>query len=182
MTVSSGLNTYCWNGNKISSNNESILTSQKFQSTISSSGSISRQTTMVGNQLYYLKTAINYLRNAYNGQDVEWMDQEESYYGSGSGSGNGMDIEDDSSSGLGSLENISPHSTDQSSIRTYIKNDNSLTNMTDFKHSTTIIHENNIPKENTAAKQAKMSLRQTLSTYLLPICVAWFGGIVSDLL
>lgn len=34
-----------------------------------------QQKNMVTSQLYYLKTAVSNLRNAYNGLDVEWPDQ-----------------------------------------------------------------------------------------------------------
>lgn len=38
-----------------------------------------RQSSAVATQLYYLKIAINHLRNAYNGLDVDWSDQGKSY-------------------------------------------------------------------------------------------------------
>lgn len=34
-----------------------------------------RQTATVTAQLYYLKNVINHLRNAHNGQDVDWSEQ-----------------------------------------------------------------------------------------------------------
>lgn len=39
-----------------------------------------KQQSVVAAQLYYLKTAISHLRNAYNGQDVDWSDQGRSKY------------------------------------------------------------------------------------------------------
>lgn len=34
-----------------------------------------RQTAQISTQLFHLKNAINHLRNAYNGQDVDWSEQ-----------------------------------------------------------------------------------------------------------
>ena len=34
-----------------------------------------KQTSQVAAQVYYLKSAISRLRNAYNGQDVDWSEQ-----------------------------------------------------------------------------------------------------------
>lgn len=36
-----------------------------------------KQTAQMSSQLFHLKNAINHLRNAYNGQDVEWSEQGE---------------------------------------------------------------------------------------------------------
>jgi hypothetical protein len=38
-----------------------------------------RQSTIISQQLFTLRTAISHLRNAYNGMDVEWTDQGKIY-------------------------------------------------------------------------------------------------------
>ena len=40
-----------------------------------SASSNSRQNSIVASQLYALRTAVNHLRSAYQGNDVEWTDQ-----------------------------------------------------------------------------------------------------------
>ncbi|XP_052866854.1 glypican-6 [Anopheles cruzii] len=62
-----------------------------------------RPSTVVQQQLFVLRTAINHLGNAYVGHDVEWTDQEDGYYGSGSGQGS-EDYEDSTGSGMGLWE------------------------------------------------------------------------------
>lgn len=54
-----------------------------------------RQSQIVAQQLFTLKTTINHLKNAYNGNDVEWPDNDDGSEESGSGSGSGIDDEDD---------------------------------------------------------------------------------------
>lgn len=86
-----------------------------------------RQSQIVAQQLFTLKTTINHLKNAYNGNDVEWPDNgefqcvrkekcnfyqllsitddtEEPEPDSGSGSGSGIDDSDDDD-GSGAFEN-----------------------------------------------------------------------------
>lgn len=41
---------------------------------LASNGNVVRQSQIVAQQLFTLKTTINHLKNAYNGNDVEWPD------------------------------------------------------------------------------------------------------------
>lgn len=83
-----------------------------------------RQNQIVAQQIHSLKTTINHLKNAYNGNDIEWSDtgkdallnpimqfsdghlsteDSEDHYESGSGSGSGIDDDDDDDSGSGEI-------------------------------------------------------------------------------
>lgn len=120
---------------------------------------------------------------------------EEPYDGSGSGSGAGIDDEDESGSGL------SPFDSDHDGGHTrtgVISPDSGTVNITtdvvgsdkDGKTKTNI-DTNNVDsslnkgneKGGAASTQAsQMSLGRALLTYLLPIYLAWFGGVVCELL
>lgn len=134
---------------------------------------------------------------------------EDNYYGSGSGSGFDPDDNDDSGSGLGHYESpISPKVTvDQTTIDTTHKNvdinagntnnvfpglDASAetddthsgeenTNYVDPHHP---LHPHKEEDRTTAAATTVSSwkVKRILLTYFLPIVVAWFGGICTDLL
>lgn len=69
----------CWNGKTIDKYKHAVATSQlpnpEFPTVAQSSAATIRQKGIVADQLFVLKTAVNHLRNAYNGMDVEWSDQ-----------------------------------------------------------------------------------------------------------
>lgn len=88
-----------------------------------------RQNQFVAQQVHTLKTTINHLKNAYNGNDIEWSDtgkdlhwfkncaiadnfffiileDSDDHYESGSGSGSGIEDEDDDDSGSGKNLNL----------------------------------------------------------------------------
>ncbi|XP_055614233.1 glypican-6 [Uranotaenia lowii] len=94
----------CWNGVTVDRYLHNVATEAEKNPEFPNRSSSSRQSVIVQQQLYTLRTAISQLRNAYNGHDVEWTDQEDNYYGSGSGGGSGIDDEDDTGSGLGPWE------------------------------------------------------------------------------
>ncbi|XP_076657141.1 glypican dally-like [Halictus rubicundus] len=82
----------CWNGTHVdkyiypvSSNGET----QSLNPEVRSSGP---RPTIVRDQVFALTTITNRLKSAYNGQDVDWIDTEDTdWNGSGSGSGGGID-------------------------------------------------------------------------------------------
>ncbi|XP_055958532.1 glypican-6-like [Patella vulgata] len=63
---------------------------------------VTKANSVVSRQVIQLKLITGRLHNAYNGQDVDWIDTEIDGY-SGSGSGGGNDIIESSGSGVGSL-------------------------------------------------------------------------------
>lgn len=69
----------CWNGKTIDKYRHAVATNQlpnpEFPTVAQSSAATIRQKGIVADQLFVLKTAVNHLRNAYNGMDVEWSDQ-----------------------------------------------------------------------------------------------------------
>uniref|UniRef100_A0A182JSI7 Glypican n=1 Tax=Anopheles christyi TaxID=43041 RepID=A0A182JSI7_9DIPT len=95
----------CWNGTTVDRYQPNIImgetdTNPEFPNRVFQV----RQSTIVQQQLFILRTAISHLSNAYIGHDVEWSDQEDGYYGSGSGQGSGIDYEETAGSGMGLWE------------------------------------------------------------------------------
>uniref|UniRef100_A0A182NSP2 Glypican n=1 Tax=Anopheles dirus TaxID=7168 RepID=A0A182NSP2_9DIPT len=95
----------CWNGTAVDRYQPNIIigetdTNPEFPNRVFQA----RQSTIVQQQLFVLRTAISHLSNAYIGHDVEWTDQEDGYYGSGSGQGSGIDYEETAGSGMGLWE------------------------------------------------------------------------------
>lgn len=74
----------CWNGKTIEKYKHAVVTNQlpnpEFPIVVQSSAATIRQKGIVADQLFVLKTAVNHLRNAYNGMDVEWSDQGEIFF------------------------------------------------------------------------------------------------------
>ncbi|ALC44598.1 dlp [Drosophila busckii] len=186
-----------------------------------------RQTAQISTQLFHLRNAINHLRNAYNGQDVDWSEQEEPYVGSGAGSGSGSedDEDDDEGSGLGAFEPSHKPDVEQPAVRVNADNDDDedthpsvsthtgRPNLEDIHPVVTQDH-NDLDKphgnghddddDDDSAEQEeddavhnsstddatrsgggateKMTLRRALVIYLLPLYMAWFGGVCADLL
>ncbi|XP_055856789.1 glypican-4 isoform X3 [Episyrphus balteatus] len=102
IAASSDADNNCWNGHTVDRYMHSVTTEHGSSNPeFPGNPTSTKQQSSVTSQLFYLKTAISHLRNAYNGQDVEWSDQEEPYFGSGSGSGGGIDDEDDDDEGSG---------------------------------------------------------------------------------
>ncbi|XP_030386316.1 glypican-6 [Scaptodrosophila lebanonensis] len=106
IAASSDADGMCWNGHTIDRYMHSVTTELGTNPEFSGNPASTRQTAQISTQLFHLKNAINHLRNAHNGQDVDWSEQEEPYLGSGGGSGSGSedDEDDDEGSGLGPFE------------------------------------------------------------------------------
>ncbi|XP_059219243.1 glypican-6 isoform X2 [Stomoxys calcitrans] len=220
----------CWNGHTIDRYMHSVSTEHSSNPEFPGNPATTKQTSQVATQVYYLKNAISHLRNAYNGQDVDWSDQEP-YYGSGAGSGGGVDDEDDDEgSGLGSpfTPSQKPDPTERPNIdgnrvddedddedivkqRTDIGMGGGIiggaggvgggiqtqTSRPHSPHNTNTLDEDDADshhdhhedddidedlKSSGSSRPEKMSLRRALFMYLVPLYMAWFGGIIVDLL
>uniref|UniRef100_A0A0A1XNS3 Glypican-6 n=1 Tax=Zeugodacus cucurbitae TaxID=28588 RepID=A0A0A1XNS3_ZEUCU len=224
ISTSSDVDGMCWNGHTIDRYMHPVTTEQTRNPEFPGNPATTSQTSQVATQLFYLKNVINHLRNAYNGQDVDWSDQEDALYGSGAGSGAGSDDEDDDEgSGLSGGPFTPPHlkptdrpgSMPANNIDDEDEEDVEERRITDSSHTTrpkytgsagtadgaaaggdtnsidededdvddNDLNEQKGGSENAGAKTApKMSLRRALLLYLLPLYMAWFGGVVADML
>lgn len=197
----------CWNGNRIDRYPHMIANDQSSNPEFLSQQS-GRRPAMFDAQLFTIKNAVIQLRNAFNGHDVEWADVEEPYYGSGSGSGGGSIEDNEEGSGLGAIDytpsineagSSTTHSTDATGdVNQHGGDVESPTNKSDKDTKTRIddSESNNINKidSNSSSNNNKnsdsgavgtkpqMSLKRALFTYFLPIYLAWFGGLFSELL
>lgn len=134
---------------------------------------------------------------------------EEPYYGSGSGSGDGPDDIIEEGSGLSPID-LTPNSKESGGSSTTHTittggepgihggaGSTSTKSETDVKPSGIDDDSNNVNKNNINSSDnnnnkgtsgsmgttaSKMSLRRALLTYFLPIYIAWFGGVVAELL
>ncbi|XP_046427540.1 glypican-4 [Neodiprion fabricii] len=84
----------CWNGTHIDQYIYPVSSSGEIQTLNPEVQASGPKATVVKEQLYALSMISNRLRLAFNGQDVDWIDTEETGYGSGSGSGDGGDDDD----------------------------------------------------------------------------------------
>ncbi|XP_023171387.1 glypican-6 [Drosophila hydei] len=224
IAASSDVDGMCWNGHTIDRYMHSVTTEHGSNPEFSGNPASTRQTAQMSTQLFHLKNAISHLRNAYNGQDVDWSEQEEPYMGSGAGSGSGSedDEDDDEGSGLGPFEPSHKPDVEHPSVRVDAENDDdedtnpsvtthtSRPNVDDknpLVHTTHLDHDHNDLDEphngdndnedeeddsvhnsstdgatRTSNAPEKMTLRRALVVYLLPLYMAWFGGVCADLL
>ncbi|XP_011057101.1 PREDICTED: glypican-6 [Acromyrmex echinatior] len=182
----------CWNGTHVdkyiypvSSDGESQMMNPEVRS-------IGSRPTIVRDQVFALTTITNRLKLAFNGQDVDWIDTDETWYGSGSGSGDGAftDDEDGFNEGSGyegphaeaepeSPKQPSPpvvHEVETPSRVDIEPHQGTSTTSTGTSNNQTI--SVNSGEDN----RPKMSLFRALTTYLMPIVVMWFGGCFNDLL
>ncbi|XP_050068709.1 glypican-6 [Anopheles maculipalpis] len=211
--------TSCWNGTAIDRYQPKIVTGEtdnnpEFPNRVFQS----RQSTIVQQQLFILRTAISHLSNAYIGHDVEWNDQEDGYYGSGSGQGSGIDYEETAGSGMGLWEidvrnDRRPGSVDSvpPAIGKGVVGGNGDDSSNPIGGNPIIfrepIHNNfdntdprsGVPSVVTGVSGTtgtsggtstagsshgtpEMSIERALLQFFLPIVMAWFGGLVTDLL
>ncbi|XP_055639120.1 glypican-6 [Toxorhynchites rutilus septentrionalis] len=187
----------CWNGQTVDRYLQNIASESDKNPEFPNRSTNTRQSAIVQQQLYVLRTAISQLRNAYNGHDVEWTDQEDNYYGSGSGGGSGFDDEDEAGSGLGPWE-VDDRIHDRIPSGAESPNDviegerNSSNN---GKNEIDYTSHRNIPAvvdgssggTSTSAgsgskKSPHLSISRALLQFFLPLIMAWFGGIFADLL
>ncbi|XP_063224776.1 glypican-6 [Bacillus rossius redtenbacheri] len=133
---------------------------------------VNRPSSVLNEQVFTLRAITSKLQSAYNGHDVEWIDYEETSYGSGSGSGDGTDDTEDGDAFEGSGAHYVPPPDAGP------KPHKPVPGITDPE----------APRDtyNTTAGSGRPSLHPRVSvgravaTYLLPIVVMWFGGMFSD--
>ncbi|KAH8364527.1 hypothetical protein KR084_007556, partial [Drosophila pseudotakahashii] len=221
---SSDVDGMCWNGHTIDRYMHSITTEHGSNPEFSGNPASTKQTAQMSSQLSHLKNAIAHLRNAYNGQDVEWSEQEElPYAGSGAGSGSGSedDEDDDEGSGLGPFEPSNKPEVERPSVdadndddedtvghlpthtsrpTSGVDDKNPLIHTTHFDQDHNDLDEDHRQEEEedddsdgghggsgandnrSSDAPEKMTLRRALVVYLLPLYMAWFGGVCADLL
>ncbi|XP_055550580.1 glypican-6 [Wyeomyia smithii] len=186
----------CWNGHTIDRYLHAVASEVDKNPEFPNRPSSNRQIAIVQQQLYTLRTAISQLRNAYNGHDVEWPDQEDNYYGSGSGGGSGLDDEEENGSGLGPWPELDEHAhfpgasgppaggaagdnTDRNSGFDYTS------------HKTTPVVDGGSSSGggtstatggSNSERIPPLSITRALLQFFLPLVMAWFGGLFADLL
>ncbi|XP_058821504.1 glypican-4 [Topomyia yanbarensis] len=185
----------CWTGHTIDRYIHAVASEADKNPEFPNRSVNNRQSAIVQQQLYTLRTAISQLRNAYNGHDVEWTDQEDNYYGSGSGGGSGFDEDEEAGSGLGPWPEVDErsHVPGVSGQPNGAGETENTSNNSDFEytsHKTTPVAEGGSSssggKSTTtgsgSARVPQMSIRRALLHFFLPLVMAWFGGLFSDLL
>ncbi|XP_003488957.1 glypican-4 isoform X1 [Bombus vosnesenskii] len=175
----------CWNGTHVdkyiypvSSNGEE----QKLNPEVRVTGT---RPTIVRDQVFALTTITNRLKSAYNGQDVDWIDTEDTEWnGSGSGSGDGpdqdpiTDDEDGFKEGSGYEPKSSPPETPKQSPP--VDHPEVVPPRKDIEQKTNINNNNGTSSVDNGASRQKISLSRALTTYLVPIVVMWFGGCLTE--
>ncbi|XP_058447046.1 glypican-4 [Malaya genurostris] len=185
----------CWNGHTIDRYLHTVASETEKNPEFPNRSANARQSAIVQQQLYTLRTAISQLRNAYNGHDVEWTDQEDNYYGSGSGGGSGYDEEEDAGSGLGPWPEVDErsHIPSVSGQPAGVGEGENTSNNSDFdytSHKTTPVVEGGSSSSggtvtttgSGSERVPQMSIRRALLLFFLPLVMAWFGGLFADLL
>ncbi|XP_072764642.1 glypican-6 isoform X2 [Anoplolepis gracilipes] len=182
----------CWNGTHVDKYIYPVSSDGETQMMNPEVRSIASRLTTVKDQVYALIIITNRLRTAFNGHDIDWMDTEETWYGSGSGSGDGAFTDDEDGFKEGSgyepphVES-EPEPPKQPSppivheVETPPRVDiephkgTGTSNTGADNNQTTAV-------DNSGASRQKMSLSRALTTYLVPIVVMWFGGCLNDFL
>ncbi|XP_029041498.1 glypican-4 [Osmia bicornis bicornis] len=175
----------CWNGTHVdkyiypvSSNGETQILNPE----VRSSGP---RPTIVRDQIYALTTITNRLKSAFNGQDVDWIDTEDTEWnGSGSGSGDTTDQdpitddEDGFKEGSGYEPKSSPPEVPKQSPPAV--NPEVVPPRVDVEPKMNGNSNNGTSTVDNGASRQKMSLSRALTTYLVPIVVMWFGGCLTE--
>ncbi|XP_011256796.1 glypican-6 isoform X1 [Camponotus floridanus] len=185
----------CWNGTHVDKYKYPVSSDGEIQATNPEVRTIASRSTIVKDQIFALTTITNRLRSAFNGQDVNWIDTEETWYGSGSGSGDGAftDDEDGFKEGSGyepshvESEPESPSPKQPSppvvhEVETPPGVDIELHKGTGTSSTGADNNQTTVVDNSSGASRQKMSLSRALTTYLVPIVVMWFGGCLNDFL
>ncbi|KAL1491361.1 hypothetical protein ABEB36_011969 [Hypothenemus hampei] len=150
-------NGHCWNGSAIGHYEPVSVKVEPIDDT-----TIIRQT-------YVLNGLTDKLRKAYQGQDVEIIDDtEDNFDGSGSGSGDGIE---DSSENKGAEEDPSLRKDHTNEVSPPV-----------YFDSSTTTSRPEVVRTSSANRDSPMSLTRALISYLLPMVMVWFGGAIRDLL
>ncbi|XP_032670310.1 glypican-6 isoform X2 [Odontomachus brunneus] len=171
----------CWNGTHIDKYRYPVASDGESQKNNAEVRSVGPRSTIVRDQLYALTTITNRLKSAFNGQDVDWIDTEETFYGSGSGSGDGAFTDDEDgfneSSGYGPAEPEPPKQpppvVHEVETPPRMNIEPKTVGASNANNQTTVDGAN-------GASRQKMSLNRALTTYLLPIVMMWFGGCLTE--
>ncbi|XP_067013760.1 glypican-6 [Anabrus simplex] len=166
----------CWNGEKkaryLLQITKDGFTNQRGNPEVNVD--VNRESSLLNEQVFLLRTLTSQLKNAYIGRDVEWIDNEDSSYGSGSGSGDGgSDDSDENIEGSGGNGDYSSGRGQGGSGKHKPDNNNMDNNL--YIH-----HGPNGTAGGPSAKLPRVSVNRALATYLLPIVVMWFGGLFSE--
>ncbi|XP_065075788.1 glypican-6 [Ochlerotatus camptorhynchus] len=186
----------CWNGHTVDRYLHGIASESEKNPEFPNRSAGSRQSAIVQQQLFTLRTAISQLRNAYNGHDVEWTDQEDNYYGSGSGGGSGFDEEDEAGSGLGPWDVEERHRSGMPDYpigvsKSDISGSNSGNNEIDYTSHQNVpgVEGGSSSSGGTSSttgsgssRAPPISITRALLQFFLPLVIAWFGGLFADLL
>ncbi|XP_023288237.1 glypican-6 [Orussus abietinus] len=172
----------CWNGTRVDKYMYSVSANGETQTLNPEVHGGGPRPTVVRDQIFALSTITNRLRSAFNGQDVDWIDTEETWYGSGSGSGEGTDegpITDDedgfTEGGSGYKPNHSiPEQPKQVPPSVH---EDTIPPRVDIEPKNT---SGNKTMVDSGAPRPQMSLTRALTTYLFPIAVMWFGGCLTE--
>ncbi|GAB1859573.1 Glypican-6 [Camponotus japonicus] len=183
----------CWNGTHVDKYKYPVSSDGETQDKNPEVATTASRTTIVKDQIFALTTITNRLKSAFNGQDVNWIDAEEtSWYGSGSGSGDGAftDDEDGFKEGSGYEPSHVPepeppkqpsppvvHEVETPPRVDIEPHKGTGTSSTGADNNQTTVVDNS-----SGASRQKMSLSRALTTYLVPIVVMWFGGCLNDFL
>ncbi|XP_011166471.1 glypican-6 isoform X1 [Solenopsis invicta] len=182
----------CWNGTHVDKYLYPVSNDGESQMINPEVRNVGPRPTIVRDQIFALTTITNRLKSAFNGQDVDWIDTDETWYGSGSGSGDGAftDDEDGFNEGSGyegSHTESEPESPKQPSppvvheVETPPRVDIEPHKGTGTSSSGTSSNQT-ISVSSGEDSRPQMSLFRALTTYLMPIVVMWFGGCFNDLL
>ncbi|XP_011304059.1 glypican-6 [Fopius arisanus] len=186
----------CWNGTHVDKYLYPVSSDGETQTLNPEVRGSGPRPSIVKDQVFALTTITSRLRSAFNGQDVDWADTEETLYGSGSGSGDGLDEEDpitddedgfrEESSGYEPVPSVPqtpqviqplvppevPRRIDITpKIPTVIDTNTNI--ITPHNNKTTNAVEN-------GANRQQISLSRALTSYLFPIAVMWFGGCLTE--
>lgn len=193
----------CWNGHTVDRYLHGIASESEKNPEFPNRSASNRQSAIVQQQLFTLRTAISQLRNAYNGHDVEWTDQEDNYYGSGSGGGSGFDEDDEAGSGLGPWEVEERHRPDMPDYPIGVSksdiNNGGSTGAGGANNEIEYTGHKNVPTveggsgsssggtsstagSGSSSRAPQMSITRALLQFFLPLVIAWFGGLFADLL
>ncbi|XP_024941407.1 glypican-6 isoform X2 [Cephus cinctus] len=167
----------CWNGTHVDKYIYPVSSDGESQNLNPEVRASTFRPTIVREQIFALATITNRLRSAYSGQDVDWIDTEETWYGSGSGSGDDEDDDRITDDEDGFAEKGSGYEPQPVPEKPYVPPEEIEPPKVNTEHKVT---SNTTRTTDSGASRQKMSLSRALTTYLFPIVVMWFGGCFTE--
>lgn len=175
----------CWNGTHVDEYKYPVSSNGETQTLNPEVRSFGPRPTIVRDQVFALTTITNRLKSAYNGQDVDWIDTEDTEWnGSGSGSGDSTDQdtitddEDGFKEGSGYEPKSSPPELPKQSPPEV--HPEVVPPRVDMEPNPGTSNKNTTSSVGSGATRQKISLSRALTTYLVPIVVMWFGGCLTE--